>query len=132
MKLTDQINNFIDQYSTTALEAENLGTLQELRKELVCGGYKLGLECAKAKRGFDAAYAKRKIEYFRSKEFHLKDNTGVVAETKAERDIEHLRDEEKTLEGTYGAYRIVLTQVNEVVGSLTQDISILKTEKINL
>lgn len=125
--LTDKITTLIADYNNTALDAVNLPKLMEIRQKLVCLGYELGVETAKFKREFDSAYASRKINFFKSKSKYLDEGVSK-AEVIAEMENSTDREVEKNKEGLYSGCKIILSQCNQVIGSLVQDISILKTE----
>lgn len=127
MRTTEKINEIINSYSLLLLEANNLPVLVDLRKDLVVLSYDLGREVAEYKIAFDSAYARRKISYFQAKQTHLSGSLGK-AEVLAEVEVAELRKEEKENEGLYSASKIVLNQVNEVLKSMQQDISLLKQE----
>lgn len=125
--LTDKIQVLIQKYNETPLEATYLSVLMDIRQNLVSLSFELGLEVAKYKRNFDKANVRRKINFFRLKNTHL--NEGVAkAETLAEVQLQQLRETEKEYESLYNGCKIILHQVNEVLSSLQQDISILKAE----
>lgn len=125
--ITNDITDLISQYNQTSLDAVNLPKLMRIRQELACLGHELGIETAKYKREFDSAYAQRKIKFYKIKYEYL-DQGVSKAETIAEMEIGSFREEEKEKEGIYSGCKIILSQCNQVIGSLVQDISILKTE----
>lgn len=128
--LTDKIQILIQKYNETPLEATYLSVLMDIRQNLVSLSFELGLEVAKYKRNFDKANVRRKINFFRLKNTHL--NEGVAkAETLAEVQLQQLRETEKDYESLYNGCKIILNQVNEVLSSIQQDISILKSELNN-
>lgn len=125
--LTDKIQVLIQKYNETPLEATYLSVLMDIRQSLVSLSFELGLEVAKYKREFDKANYKRKINFFQLKNDNL--DSGVTkAETLAEVQIKELRETEKDYESLYNGCKIILNQVNEVLSSMQQDISILKAE----
>lgn len=125
--LTDKIATIISHYKETPLEATYLSQLMSLRQELVSLGFELGLEVAKYKREFDRANFKRKINFFQLKNDNLSEGV-TKAETLAEVKIKQERENEKEYESLYTGCKIILNQVNEVLSSMQQDISILKAE----
>ena len=130
MTITNKIQVLIGKYNETPLEATYLNQLMDIRQSLVCLSFNLGVEVAKYKREFDASNYKRKINFFQLKNDNLA--SGVTkAETLAEVQIKELRAEEKANESLYTGSKIILNQVNEVLSSLQQDLSILKSELNN-
>jgi len=125
--LSDKIQVLISKYKETPLEATYLSQLMDIRQNLVALGFELGLEVAKYKRNFDRSNVKRKINFFRLKNTHL-DEGVTKAETLAEVQLQQLRETEKTNESLYYGTKIILGQLNEVLSSMAQDISILKAE----
>jgi len=125
--LTDKIQVLIQKYNETPLEATYLSVLMDIRQSLVSLSFELGLEVAKYKREFDRCNYRRKINFFQLKNDNLSEGV-TKAETLAEVQIKDLRESEKEYESLYTGCKIILNQVNEVLSSLQQDISILKAE----
>jgi hypothetical protein len=103
--------------------------LLRIRKDLSC----LSLEYASGVGDwafdFKEAEAQRKVQYYIKKRECI--NAGMkigAAETEAECDTSDLREACGTNEGLYTSGRLVLNQINEVLKSINQDISIIKKE----
>lgn len=129
MTITDKITDVIQQYNSIELASQNLDTIMNMRKTLVALNFELGKEVAKYKRDYDAAYARRKIGYYTSKNEAIENaHTATHADVLAEKHVAPHREEEKRLEGIYSGSNIIRVQANECINAMQQDISILKTE----
>ena len=127
MRTSEIITKLIFEYKNMTLDGVNLNELVHKRKDLVCACYDFGREVSQFKIDFDSAYGQRKIAFFNEKNDNI-DKGVSKAETIAEVNISHLRTKEKTLEGLYSGSKIILTQANEVLKAMQQDIAMLKSE----
>lgn len=127
MRISEKITNKIFEYNQLPLDGVNLNTLVHIRKDLVCLCYDFGREVSQYKIDFDRAYGKRKIDFFKYKNKYISEGLGK-AEVTAESMTSLLRTKEKELEGLYSGSKIILTQANEVLRAMFQDISLLKQE----
>ena len=128
--ISKEIQELIAKYRKTPLEATYLSKLMDIRQNLVALGFELGLETAEYKRLFDSANYSRKISFYQFKSDSLSEGV-TKAETLAEVKIKDLRESEKTYESLYYGCKILLGQLNEVLSSIQQDLSILKSELNN-
>ena len=127
MRTSELITSAIHKYKCTDLNGHNLNALVILRKNLVSHCYDFGREVSQYKIDFDSAYGRRKIAFYREKNECI-DQGVSKAETIAETRISELRENEKLLEGLYSGSKIILTQANEVLKAMQQDIAMLKSE----
>jgi len=127
MKITEELTHLIANYKNTSITAENLNDLMNLRKQISCKGYELGVEVARNKRSLEKAIYERKTNFYKFKKDYLGDGV-TKAETLAESEIVEYRKNEQVHQGIYDFGKIILHQVNEVLSSLQQDISQLKAE----
>lgn len=104
--------------------------LLRIRKDLSCLSLDLAKSTGKYQRDFKNAEAKRKTQYFFKKRecIQLQKMKIGEAETEAEVETSDLRISAATNEGLYSTGKLLLSQCNEVLKSLNQDISIIKKE----
>lgn len=130
MTIIEEINEQIESYHNIEIAAHNLEFIMGIRKSLSIKAYHLGVLSAKAKRQSETSIAQRKIKFFKSKLNNIKEGIGK-AETIAESEIELERENESNWVGLFGGYKIILEQVNQVLSSINQDISVLRLEYKN-
>lgn len=130
MKITEQISELVREYrSMNTGEGINLSRLMELRKDLACLSFELSIETAKAKRLYDQAYAGRKIREAREKIDSVSNGaTNSLADSVSIWESRSERIDQAKAEADYSAGKIILTQVNEVLNSMQQEIAELRRE----
>lgn len=103
--------------------------LMELRKDLSCLSLDLANETGEKMRAHKAAKSKLEItRYLKQKELMDKGVKVTAAEAQAKHQVTDLIDDESLKEGEYMSSRLILNQVNEILASMKQDISIIKRE----
>ena len=127
MKQVDKLTELITDYHRTSIEAHHLNYLMTLRKEISTVAFFLGKEVSRIKIDLENCKAQRKIDFYRIQEKHLSEGLGKSV-VFAEKSLSAIRKEEGKLEGEFNGNKIILSQVNEVLSSLFQDISQLKQE----
>ncbi len=127
MSRIDKITELIADYNHTDITAPNMNYLMRLRKDLSSVAFFFGKDVANLKREIEHCKAKRKIDFYRIQEKHLEEGLGKSV-VYAEKGLAAIRAEEGRLEGNYAGSKIILTQVNEVLTSINQDLSQLKAE----
>lgn len=130
MRITEQISELVREYrSMNTGEGINLSRLMELRKDLACLSFELSIETAKAKRLYDQAYAGRKIREAREKIDSVSNGaTNSLADSVSIWESRSERIDQAKAEADYSAGKIILTQVNEVLNSMQQEIAELRRE----
>jgi hypothetical protein len=127
MNRIDKITELIADYNHTDITALNMNYLMTLRKDLSTLAFFFGKDVANLKRDLEQCKAQRKIDFYRIQEKHLDEGLGKSV-VFAEKGLAGIRKEEGRLEGNFAGSKIILTQVNEVLSSINQDISQLKAE----
>tara|TARA_R110000782_G_scaffold252972_1_gene340933 strand:+ start:244 stop:705 length:462 start_codon:yes stop_codon:yes gene_type:complete len=103
--------------------------LLEIRKDLSCLSLDLAKETAKHGRDFRNRRAGRETQkYLKQRELMDKGAKATPSEAEAKAFTAHLLSDEALSEGFYMSGKLILNQVNEVLRSLNQDISIIKKE----
>ena len=128
MGIRDKIYNIISWYEGIPDDYSDIDGLLNKRRLLSAYGAQLAQEHGKYKAQYRANYAKRKIAF--NKEKNRLINTGVsgtAATAAAEESVSDLRLAESTSEGVAEAAKIIIDMVKEVLGSMNQHISWLKT-----
>ena len=103
--------------------------LLEIRKDLSCLSLDLAKETAKHGREFRNKRASRETQkYLEQRKLMIEGMKATPAEASAKATTAHLLVDEALSEGFYQTGRLILAQVNEIIKSLNQDISIIKKE----
>ena len=135
-KLKDEYKNMkemIDLKDSGSQELElqplHYPRLLEIRKDLSCLSADLAKETSKSGRDWRNKRAERETQkYLKQRELMIKGTKVTAAEALAKQlTAEHLKDE-AMYEGFYQTGKLILAQVNEILKSLNQDISIIKKE----
>ena len=127
MSRIDKITELIADYNHTDITANNMNYLMTLRKDLSSIAFFFGKDVANLKRDLEQCKAQRKIDFYRIQAKHLEEGLGKSV-VFAENSLAQIRKEEGRLEGNFAGSKIILTQVNECLSSIAQDISQLKAE----
>jgi len=103
--------------------------LIQIRKELSCLSLDLAKETGDAIRNHKASKSKLEItRYLKLKQFMSSGVKVTAAESLAKQETTDLLQDESDKEGIYMTNRLILNQVNEILASIKQDISIIKKE----
>lgn len=127
MEEFNKITELILEYRSAETSAENLDYLMSIRKELAIEAFLFSKELAETKRQLEQAKAQRKIDFYTMQSQHLDEGLGKSV-VYAEKGVGSVRMVEARYEGEYQGNKALLNQVNEVLSSLSQDISQLKAE----
>jgi len=147
MKVTEQIFALIHEYRDMEdmIDLKGSGSqeldlkplfyprLITIRRGLSCLSVDLATEVGKYQR--EAKNSKAQFEYTRyikQKELMDEGTKVTAAEAQAKQYVAEMILQVATDEGLYSSGKLILTQVNEVLKSLNQDISIIKKEYENL
>jgi len=107
----------------------DLSHLLRARRKLACLSVELAKECSELKGRADGAEFARKYNYAKAMEGYRKSEGSVAAaEIKAEIDIAKFRKAEGDAQQAYQLSRLLLSQVNEILNSLSGDIRNLENE----
>jgi hypothetical protein len=122
-----KITELIQEYRAAETVAHNLDYLMSIRKELAIEAFLFSKELAETKSLLEQAKAQRKVDFYTIQAQHLDEGLGKSV-VYAEKGIVSVRVAEARYEGEYQGNKAMLNQVNEVLSSLSQDISQLKAE----
>jgi hypothetical protein len=127
-----EIGIIINLWTNLQKDYNDIDNLLYMQQKLSGYSYTLACDCAEFKKDYNFAYFWRKINLNKHKNTYIGlGHSATSAESMAiERTEEELRKEIET-EATAFKAEMILKQINQILGSLTQRVSYLKKESEN-